>query len=998
LSGSSVRLHGPASPYKGLGYYAERDAPYFFGREDETSIVAANLIAARLTLVYGASGVGKSSLLRAGVARRLRDQAQEAARLSGSPGAVVVVFPADDVGGARRNSWRDDPLVELAAGIGTAVAELGIDVDPVDSSLSFAEFLEGWNERLDADVLLILDQFEEYFLYHGQERDPGTFSYELSRALTRPDTALNVLLSIREDAYSKLDSFKGRIPFLYDNYLRIDHLDRAAARAAVERPIEQYNRLVAAPGGGISLEAELVDAVLDDVQTGQLALGQSAAGTAVAADGGDSRIETPFLQLVLERLWDEELRSGSRTLRLSTLERLGGAERIVRTHLDAAMASLANDEKELAARAFRQLVTPSGTKIAHLPSDLAALEDAPPDELAVVLDELAANRILRPIAPPPGQTEPRYEIFHDVLAPAILDWRGRFLHERTQRERDRRRRRRLTIVGTILSAVLLAALGAVAIAFFTLNDRTKDAEDAAFVNEARAAEGFAGVFVAGDPVMDAVFSPDGRHVLTAGEGGDLKIWSTGGAAGATGGKLLRTLHEDSGVHTARYDRSGRFVVATTDDGVGVWSLGSGKRTQVAETAAADAAFSPTGDFLAIGGLDGVTSLVTWPGLRTTGKLFVREQSAVRSVDISSDGRLVATASDDGEARVWQVGVDQEPRTYRASDQGTAYTAAFSSSGNFLVTGAQDGSARVWEVPSARQLTVIRTGRDSVLDASFSTDEKFIVAAYGTLARVWVWSRPQPALQFEGNADTVTSATFNDAGSLVLTAGSDGTARLWSVALPDLTVELVTVEMEPDGRSIRTTFNVTNTGGSSAGATRVRLSSPGFEPVTVAVPPLRPGGVYPVEADLRIPPSARGARPSTIRVSVNPQRRAIETEYSNNTEARPISIAPPDLALETKAVVPDRAGRSIVLVEIRNVGKGTAEATTVVSHPRGYAPTTVPIPPLRPGRRMRLEVPLQANPGAPAQQATVTVDPNGVSGDQNPQNNRDSTEPLPAFAG
>lgn len=54
------------SPYQGLQPFAERDAPFFFGRDAERTILAANLMAARLTLVYGASGVGKSSVLGPG--------------------------------------------------------------------------------------------------------------------------------------------------------------------------------------------------------------------------------------------------------------------------------------------------------------------------------------------------------------------------------------------------------------------------------------------------------------------------------------------------------------------------------------------------------------------------------------------------------------------------------------------------------------------------------------------------------------------------------------------------------------------------------------------------------------------------------------------------------------------------------------------------------------------------------------------------------------------
>ena len=64
----------PRSPFKGLAYFgdSETDWLFFFGRERESELVAANLMASRLTVLYGPSGVGKSSLLRAGVARRLR--------------------------------------------------------------------------------------------------------------------------------------------------------------------------------------------------------------------------------------------------------------------------------------------------------------------------------------------------------------------------------------------------------------------------------------------------------------------------------------------------------------------------------------------------------------------------------------------------------------------------------------------------------------------------------------------------------------------------------------------------------------------------------------------------------------------------------------------------------------------------------------------------------------------------------------------------------------
>ena len=68
----------PATPYVGLTPFTESDAPFFFGREKERRIISANLQASRLTLLYGASGVGKSSIIRAGIQRDFRARAEKA--------------------------------------------------------------------------------------------------------------------------------------------------------------------------------------------------------------------------------------------------------------------------------------------------------------------------------------------------------------------------------------------------------------------------------------------------------------------------------------------------------------------------------------------------------------------------------------------------------------------------------------------------------------------------------------------------------------------------------------------------------------------------------------------------------------------------------------------------------------------------------------------------------------------------------------------------------
>ena len=115
----------PESPYKGLAAFedSELDALLFFGREREVAAVAANVLASRLTVLYGPSGVGKSSLLGAGVARRLRAQ-------SGAP----VVF---------HDSWAEDPAARLIESVHAECGDLGATAGLVDVVAAAAQRVAG---------------------------------------------------------------------------------------------------------------------------------------------------------------------------------------------------------------------------------------------------------------------------------------------------------------------------------------------------------------------------------------------------------------------------------------------------------------------------------------------------------------------------------------------------------------------------------------------------------------------------------------------------------------------------------------------------------------------------------------------------------------------------------------------------------------------------------------------------------------------------------------
>jgi hypothetical protein len=125
----------PETPYKGLSFYTEQDAPFFFGRERDTQVVTANLMASRLTLLYGESGVGKSSLLRAGMGRHLQELAHENIQRRGTPRFVAVMFPSPPM------SWSGDPLTSISLSIERVVASLGLTVDPPSPTLQFSDLL-----------------------------------------------------------------------------------------------------------------------------------------------------------------------------------------------------------------------------------------------------------------------------------------------------------------------------------------------------------------------------------------------------------------------------------------------------------------------------------------------------------------------------------------------------------------------------------------------------------------------------------------------------------------------------------------------------------------------------------------------------------------------------------------------------------------------------------------------------------------------------------------
>jgi hypothetical protein len=369
-------------PYVGLDAFTQRYARYFFGRALDSAVIADNVLTRPITVLYGPSGVGKSSVLNVGLP----------AAFAGERIKPALVTCRD---------WRE---------ASTAVAWL-------QNEIAAAE------RQPRRPLIVILDQFEEYFLYRSTlTGDP--FQRMLADLLARRDIRAHLLFSLRDDGLHLLDSLRLGLPGILENTLELKHLDEDATREAIEGPIGVYNKGKDS-ATTVRVEDDFIDDLLSSLRGSLVALGQR---RSTAPE--DVAIELPFLQLTLQRLWGEMLECGERVLDRGLLERMKGVDGIVEAHVREKLDALNPGEQRLASDVFHYIVTPSGGKFAYLPDDLAAQAS---ETTGRGIDGVDVLRLLRQLAEGDKrllrQTGERFELFHDVLARPVLKWRADYLRD-----------------------------------------------------------------------------------------------------------------------------------------------------------------------------------------------------------------------------------------------------------------------------------------------------------------------------------------------------------------------------------------------------------------------------------------------------------------------------------------------------------------------------------------------------------------------------------------
>jgi len=873
LAQSARQEDAPApglSPYKGLLFFDESDSELFFGREVLTAHLAKHVMdlamdaSSRFLAVVGASGSGKSSLVRAGLAVALKRAGWEAR----------VFTPTVN------------PLRILEA-----------NLNPARTNGS---------ER----VLLLVDQFEELFTLCRDEMERIAFIEKLLSSAQDKSKKTTVVIALRADFYSHCAQYPLLRQAVAAEQEYIGQMTPEELRCAIEEPAKR---------GGWDFEPGLVDVLLQDIgahgshepEPGALPLlshallatwerrrgrtftldGYHASGgvRSAIAETAESVFTDQLNQTQQEIARDvflrlTELGEGTEdTRRRAALNELvrQSAEAtqlraVLNTLAEARLITLNEDSAEVAHEALirewqrlhewltqdRQglLLHRHLTETAHEwevrghdPVELyrgARLAQA--REWASTSEERlnAAERAF--LAASIKQEQ------HDALEREAQQHReleaAKELAE-TQRRSAARLRIRNRVITTVASIAVILAMVAGMFGLRAENEKqlatSRELAAASVANLADDPERSLLLALQAESTADTIeaqnalhrsilasrvllvlhhdaqiwsvtYSPDGRRIATASQDKTAKIWD------AETGLLLLTLtgHTDS-VNGIVYSPDGKRIATTSDDHTAkVWDASTGEEL-LTLSGHTDwvfrVAFSPDGKRLVTTSWD--KTVKVWDA--TSGKeLLTLSSHEYFDVAFNPDGERIATCGDDGFVRIWDAGSGKELLTLPVEGGTDVRGVAFSPDGTRVAV-ASDGvyTVKMWDASTGEVLLSSNLGhshtKDFPVDIAFSPDGKLAATAGGDEpnAKVWDPITGEVLYTLSGHISGVAGVAFSPDGTRLATASWDGTARVWDITpakeslfiLRDLTAEdqdndlTFDVRYSPDGTRILTDY-------------------------------------------------------------------------------------------------------------------------------------------------------------------------------------------------
>ncbi|MGJ7511563.1 nSTAND1 domain-containing NTPase [Variovorax sp. GT1P44] len=761
----------PTNPWPGLAPFAESDRLFFRGRERESDELARLVRREALTVLFGRSGLGKTSLLGAGLFPRLREDLYLPVQIRLAHGAHLSL---------REQVWQ---------AIDTACRQAGAEgTMPLFDATLWEHFHRAdagyWNARNRGLVpVLVFDQFEEIFT-HGAVDDPTRtlttdFVAELAdliedrqpdalRHALEADPALSeridfrrrgckVVLSFREDFLAEMEGLRGRIPSLMRNRYRLLPMDGLQARDVVA-------------SGGSLVEADAADRIIG------LAW-RNRAEAPTPEEFERMEVDPALLSVICSELNLRRIAQGNP--RIGT-DLLAGAEREIL--VDFYTRSL--DDLDARVRIFveDELITEGGFRDSH------ALENALklPGVTSEAVDRLVARRLLR-VDDRFGVR--RLELTHDVLTRVVQDSRdARQAREAeaaaAERERQalaaqQRNRRQAAWIGVAAVLALGLVIGAgisirkAMVATQTLEDARKDSEQAKV--DAEAATQAA---VQAREAADAAIARSERVAAESRQRAE------------NDSEMLRQSALAASRQQAQADEAKDRAERLNREALATNLIVNARSAQASSTGQPDLA-------LLLGAeasrgypdrldaqLAQLSRLISADGLRK----LVRVDGAVSKAAISPDGRRGAVGTDRGDIVVVDLSTWNIVRRWKAHN-GRVSDLAFDADGSRLVSTDGGQAMLVWQVASGKRIGQI------LRDAKAGAPQRVLVSPRGRFMAIAVqggaielWpmpgqgeAAPMRASGAPGERDAVVCMSFDGDESTLLYGVAGGVKAM---RLPD----------------------------------------------------------------------------------------------------------------------------------------------------------------------------------------------------------------------
>jgi WD40 repeat protein/serine/threonine protein kinase len=819
------------NPYKGLRAFQEADQNDFHGREGVvqrlTQRLRGNGIQSRCIALIGASGSGKSSLVRAGLIPALRRAAV--------PGANKWFFAIMTPG--------TSPLIELEQTLERIAVNspVGLAEALLQDPQSIAELVEPLIPP-HGEFLLVIDQFEEVFNLVSSEEERTAFLEALATLTSHPRARL--IMTLRADFVDAPLSHPSFGSILRDCTEFILPLTASEMEAAIIKPAERL---------GVQFEPGLISRIIQDIgmQPGTL----------------------PLLQYVLYELFEN--RTGD-ILTLLQYDSEGGVQGALARRAETLYGALEPDAQSAAERLFLRLIVVgegSDDTRRRIPQTETMQLGTDRNAMQTVIEAFGRHRLLT-FDRDSVTRAPTVEIAHEAL---IRQWgrlRGWIDQNRTllrQRQQlaaaaaewvangrdasflarggrlssfevlpntedvllmpneveylDSSLRLRKFEAGrtrrTILSLAGIAALALIAAIFAVLqrNDAARERDRADLTARVSRADQLAIQATSNRSDLDLAFL---LHIEALNSAETYEARRTLLESLQYSPRLARFYHgTQAGIRTIAVSQDGRYAAAGSANGdILVWAMQTPAALPVIlrghEGAVNSIDFSPDGKTLASGGADTTIRLWDVAGQAQLGEPLRGHEDAVWDVVFSPDGDLVISGSEDSTLRMWEVATRESRGGARRGHTDPVYAVAFSPDGRTFASGSEDGTVRVWDTRTGNWASNPLIAHNAwVLDIEYSPDGGTI-ASSDVNGIIFFWSVAEnfalvgePIRASPGNY--VWDIDYNPDGTQLATGSADDMVRLWSLndarrgATPPTLIghtnDVWGVEYLPDGRLI-----------------------------------------------------------------------------------------------------------------------------------------------------------------------------------------------------